>query len=102
MNFAMVSNPESTPTERALSLCWVFHIVGDIHQPMHVSDLFSKDFPAGNAAATLSYVDDPIGDTTMPLHILWDSNVLRTPSLEEVDKAAREFPRGIRALPSPS
>lgn len=93
LNFAMVTNPESTHAERALSLCWVFHIVGDIHQPMHVSDLFSEDFPAGNAAATLSYVDDPIGDSTMPLHILWDSNVLRIASLEEVDKAARNFPK---------
>jgi hypothetical protein len=45
----------------------------------------------GNAAATLSYVADPIGDTTIPLHILWDSNALRTPSLDAVDGAAREF-----------
>jgi len=91
LNFAMLSNAESTPAERALSLCWVFHIVGDIHQPMHVSDLFSEDFPTGNAAATLSYVADPIGDTTMPLHILWDSNDHRIPSLPEVDRAARTY-----------
>jgi hypothetical protein len=107
LNFAMVSNHESTPAERALGLCWVLHIVGDIHQPMHTSDLFSKEFPAGNAAAALSYVADPIGDTTMPLHLLWDSNVLRTPSLEAVDQAASEFtkkhPRSsfpeLKALP---
>ena len=91
LNFAMVSNPESTHAERALALCWMFHIVGDIHQPMHVSDLYSKEFPAGNAAATLSYVQDPIGTTTMPLHILWDSNALRIPSLAEVDRAAQAF-----------
>jgi hypothetical protein len=91
LNFAMLSNHESTPSERALGLCWVLHIVGDIHQPMHVSDLYSKEFPEGNAAAALSYVADPIRDSTIPLHILWDSNVLRTPSLEEVDRAAREL-----------
>jgi len=61
LNFAMISNHESPPPERALGLCWVLHIVDDMHQPMHVSDLFSKDFPTGNAAATLSYVADPIG-----------------------------------------
>jgi len=93
LNFAMLRNHESTPTERALGLCWVMHIVGDIHQPMHVSDLYSKEFPIGNAAATLSYVDDPIGDSTIPLHLLWDSNVLRTPSLEAVDEAAAKFTR---------
>jgi hypothetical protein len=91
MNFAMLANPESSHKERALALCWVFHIVGDIHQPMHVSDLFSKDFPAGNAAASLSYVQDPIGPTTMPLHVLWDSNALRSPKLEDVDRHTQEF-----------
>lgn len=48
LNYAMVANAESSPAERALGLCWVLHIAGDIHQPMHVSDLFSKDFPAGD------------------------------------------------------
>jgi len=91
LNYAMISNHESTPSERALGLCWVLHIVGDIHQPLHVSDLYSADFPTGNAAGTLSYVADPLSDTTIPLHILWDSNVLRTPSLEAVDQAAEAY-----------
>lgn len=58
---------------------------------MHVSDLFSKEFPTGNAVATLSYVKDPLSDSTIPLHLLWDSNVLRTPSLEAVDQATKEL-----------
>ena len=91
LNFAVISNPESAHAERALSLCWVFHIVGDIHQPMHVSDLFSKQYPEGNPAATLSYVDDPMADSTMPLHILWDSNNLRVPTSEVVTKAAKSY-----------
>jgi hypothetical protein len=91
LNFAMLSNHESTPAERALGLCWVLHIVGDIHQPWHVTDLYSAEFPTGNAAAGLSYVADPLSDTTIPLHILWDTNFLRTPSLEAVDRAAAEF-----------
>jgi hypothetical protein len=91
LNFGMLANHESTPTERALSLCWVLHIVGDIHQPWHVADLYSAEFPTGNAAASLSYVDDPLTDTTIPLHLLWDSNVLRIPSLVVVDRAAREY-----------
>ena len=91
LNNAMVANPESSPAERALGLCWVLHIVGDIHQPMHVSDLFSKDFPTGNSAGGLSYVMDPVTKSPIPLHILWDSNVLRVPSLAEVDKHTQAF-----------
>jgi hypothetical protein len=88
---AMLSNPESEPAECTFALCWVLHIVGDIHQPMHVSDLFSKDFPTGNAGATMSYVQDPVTQKPIPLHVLWDSNALRIPSLEEVDRHAQAF-----------
>ena len=91
LNNAMVANPESSPAERALGLCWVMHIVGDLHQPMHVSDLFSNDFPTGNAAAGLSYVVDPISKESIPLHILWDTNILRIPSLPEVEKHTKAF-----------
>lgn len=91
LNYAMLSNPESSPKERAQALCWVFHITGDIHQPMHVSDLFSKDFPTGNGGATMSYVHDPVTESPIPLHILWDSNALRVASLAEVDRHTQEF-----------
>jgi len=91
LNNAMIANPESTPAERALALCWVMHIMGDIHQPMHVSDLFSKDFPTGNAAAGMSYVVDPVSKESIPLHILWDMNALRIPSLPEVDRHTQAF-----------
>ncbi len=91
LNAAMVSNPESKPEERALALGWMMHILGDIHQPLHVSDLVSKDFPTGNAAGTLAYVWDPMRDSAMPLHILWDSNTRRSTKLEDVDEYAREI-----------
>ena len=93
LHAAMLANPETSPSERALALCWVMHIVGDIHQPLHVSDLFSEDFPTGNAAASLSYVKDPLAPTTMPLHILWDTNAMRVPTLEKVDGYAQIFPK---------
>jgi len=72
-------------------------LVGDIHQPLHVSDLFSKEFPAGNAAGTQQYVLDPIKKQPMPLHMLWDSNIYRSTELHDVEKNARDlvakFPR---------
>ena len=91
LNSGMLSNPESKPEERALALSWMMHVLGDIHQPLHVSDLVSRDFPAGNAAGTLAYVWDPLRDSAMPLHILWDSNSMRSTVLEEVDRHASEI-----------
>ena len=91
LSYGMISNPESTPTERAWALCWLMHVLGDVHQPMHVSDLFSKDFPAGNMAGTMGYVMDPVSNTPITLHILWDSNVLRVPTAEFVGKHTQAF-----------
>lgn len=91
LNAAMLSNPESKPDERALALSWLMHILGDIHQPLHVSDFFSARFPAGNPAGTLGYVWDPLKDSAMPLHLLWDSNNRRSTKLEDVDGYAREL-----------
>jgi hypothetical protein len=91
MNVAVLSNPESKPEERALALSWVMHIVGDIHQPLHVSDQYSKENPTGNAAGALEYVWDPLRDSAMPFHILWDSNTFRSTKLEDIDSNAKEL-----------
>ena len=91
LSYSMVSNPESSPTERVWALCWMMHVLGDIHQPFHVTDLFSEQFPAGNMAGSMGYVMDPVTKTPITLHILWDSNVLRVPTLEAVDGHAAEF-----------
>jgi hypothetical protein len=97
LSYGMLWNPESSPNERAWALCWLMHVVGDIHQPFHASDLFSKDFPAGNMAGSTGYVRDPVSGVPIPLHILWDSNALRDPSLKAVDRArqtlTKKYPR---------
>src|SRR5262244_3450674 len=30
---------------RAVALCWVFHLIGDVHQPFHIVALFTRQFP---------------------------------------------------------
>jgi len=91
LNFAVLSSTESNPTERAVALSWLLHLVGDIHQPLHVSDQFSVRFPNGNGAGTQEYADDPLRDSAMPLHMLWDSNSIRSTKIEDIDRNAQEF-----------
>jgi hypothetical protein len=97
LNYAVLSSTESNPTERAVALSWLLHLVGDIHQPLHVSDQFSKKFPAGNGAGTQEWVADPLRDSAIPLHMLWDSNAFRSTKLADIDHNAqaltKEFPR---------
>lgn len=91
LQLAVMANPEAGPDERALALSWFLHVAGDMHQPMHVTDYFSAEYPTGNAAGALSYVWDPMKDSATTLHILWDSNSLRSTALEDVDRYAREI-----------
>ena len=89
LNAAVLSDPESKPDERALALSWLLHILGDIHQPFHASDLYSKHFPAGNPAGAMGFVEDPLEGAGMQLHLLWDMNTRRSVELDEVDGYAQ-------------
>jgi S1/P1 Nuclease len=40
-----VVKQETDPERRAIALAWLFHLVGDIHQPLHTSQLFTVDYP---------------------------------------------------------
>jgi hypothetical protein len=38
----------SNPERKAIALAWLFHLVGDIHQPLHTAQLFTVDYPNGD------------------------------------------------------
>ncbi len=53
--------------ERAVALCWVLHLMGDIHQPLHAGSLFSPNlFENGDRGGNAIDTDD--GN----LHARWD------------------------------
>ena len=33
---------------KAIALAWLFHLVGDVHQPLHTAQLFTIDYPNGD------------------------------------------------------
>lgn len=40
---------ETDPAQRAIALCWLLHLIGDIHQPLHTGALVSGQlFPDGD------------------------------------------------------
>jgi S1/P1 Nuclease len=62
----------STPNDRkAIDLCWVEHLVGDIHQPLHATSLFSPQFPQGDKGGNLEMIRTDQGQVE-PLHMFWD------------------------------
>jgi hypothetical protein len=34
--------------DKAIALSWVFHLVGDVHQPLHAATLYNENFPRGD------------------------------------------------------
>ena len=65
----ILSNPAATHAERALALKIVTHLLGDLHQPLHMGLL--RDL-GGNKVKVKFF------DRDTNLHSLWDSNVVET------------------------
>lgn len=57
--------------QRAISLSWLIHLIGDIHQPLHCGSEFNDDYPNGDLGGNLQYVRPK--RKAMKLHGLWDS-----------------------------
>lgn len=65
----IVADKSNSVERRAKYLSFLIHFVGDIHQPLHCADLYSKQFPNGDRGGNDYPIDSPIAKD---LHPLWD------------------------------
>ncbi|STX51411.1 3'-nucleotidase/nuclease [Legionella busanensis] len=72
-----LSHPDGNPSIKVRSLAMLIHFVGDIHQPLHNSSLYSKQFPQGDEGGNkyLIFFKEENGDVLNNLHKLWDSGM---------------------------
>src|SRR5438132_5003072 len=56
--------------DKAIYLCWLFHLAGDIHQPLHCTAMFSEQFPEGAHGGNLALIR--IRTSPVKLHTIWD------------------------------
>jgi S1/P1 Nuclease len=77
LNVKVAGDPHTPAPERAIALCWIFHLVGDIHQPLHAADEFAADYPHGDQGGGLRYVRDPQSPQPLSLHWYWDQAATR-------------------------
>lgn len=71
LNTRRLKDSSLTPAERAVALCWVLHLIGDIHQPLHAANGYSQSFPKGDRGGKLFEVK--MGTKPVSLHRYWDS-----------------------------
>jgi hypothetical protein len=75
---------------RAIALCWVMHLTGDVHQPLHVTQLINEVFPKGDRGGTAFFIRVEEGGT-LSLHQLWDGLVIGSDRFQAVRNTATEL-----------
>jgi hypothetical protein len=60
--------------DQATSLSWIFHLMGDIHQPLHSATLYTKVFNRGDRGGNSIKFDSALASRTKQkeLHGFWD------------------------------
>tara|TARA_Y100001968_G_C19437790_1_gene760788 strand:+ start:2018 stop:2800 length:783 start_codon:yes stop_codon:yes gene_type:complete len=67
----LLQNPQTTLSEKGFNLRVILHLVGDIHQPLHVATQFSHQFPEGDKGGNRVHLKpNAIGRN---LHAYWDN-----------------------------
>jgi hypothetical protein len=69
---ATLKSATARPDEKAVSLCWLLHLLGDIHQPLHCVTLVSAELPLpdGDRGGNFIFLATPAGH--LSLHAYWD------------------------------
>jgi S1/P1 Nuclease len=73
-----------------LALASLFHLVGDIHQPLHTAQLFTVEYPQGDRGGNQICVRVRQGKQPMDLHRFWDDVITSSSDLTRLRNAATE------------
>ena len=79
-NESVVRN-QSDPERKAIALAWLFHLVGDIYQPLHTAQLFTVEHPHGDRGVNEICVRVTQAGQPMDLHRFWDGVITSSSNL---------------------
>jgi len=83
-------------TVRALALTWLFHLITDLHQPLHDIALIDAARPDGDRGGNLTWVRRDDG-RTVNLHWYWDGLINRSEQFTDAARRAHELAGAIDA-----
>jgi len=72
-SLALLRDAKADPAQRAIALCWLFHVIGDMHQPLHAGHRMDARFPLTDRAGTIGWVRRAPDASAETLHHFWDS-----------------------------
>lgn len=77
--------------EKAMAISWLFHLVGDVHQPLHAAVLVNQRFPQGDRGGTLFFIRPRPNSRTISLHKFWDDIIIGSERFSRVSNRATEL-----------
>jgi len=80
---------------RAVAMAWLFHLVGDVHQPLHTTQLFTLEYPDGDRGGNEICIRVKPKNRPIALHKFWDDMLTGSEKLTVV----RNLATGLRNRP---
>jgi len=69
-NAKILADASAKPADRAVALCWVNHLVGDVHQPLHAISMYSQEYPDGDRGGNADVIR--ADGNVIRVHSYWD------------------------------
>jgi hypothetical protein len=67
-----LKSPDTSDRDKAIALCWLEHLVGDMHQPLHCTSLFSRQFQGEGGDQGGNLFGLRVNGRPIKLHLYWD------------------------------
>jgi hypothetical protein len=83
-----VAKSHSDPGRKAIALTWLFHLVGDIHQPLHSAQIFTTGYPDGDRGGNLVCVRAKESTQAINLHRFWDGIITTSSNITRLNNDA--------------
>jgi len=81
----------SHPARRGVALAWLFHLIGDVHQPLHAVQLFTREYPNGDRGGGDFCVRVAQNRAPLSLHRLWDGLITSSNNTRTLRNIATEL-----------
>lgn len=91
VNLATVKDESVAAPLRAIALAWLFHLVGDVHQPLHVASLYSSEYPTGDRGGNRFYIRVQADRGVISLHQFWDDLIIGSNRFQDTRNRATEL-----------
>ena len=79
--------------KRGVALAWLFHLMGDIHKPLHAIQLFSREYLNGDHGGIEMCVRTSLKGAPIQLHRLWDGVITSSGNISRIKNIASDLLR---------